>query len=131
MLKRLRFASYVGGINPRQNTKMKNEITSRSTAATQAALIEIDARDRLKRCFADQRELVRKKNAAKFRYEVVTVRTYKTRSLLAAVVDQINHIVLAVSPEEACDIVLKREASPKYANFLICSIINLDVADRP
>ena len=43
---------------------MQNEITTRSTAATQAALIEIDARDRLKRCFADQRELVRKKNAA-------------------------------------------------------------------
>ena len=43
---------------------MKNEITTRSTAATQAALIEIDARDRLKRCFADQRELVRKKKAS-------------------------------------------------------------------
>ena len=32
MLNRLRFASYVGGINPRQKTKMKNEITKRYTS---------------------------------------------------------------------------------------------------
>ena len=66
----------------------------------------------------------------KFRYEVITVVTYKTRSLLGAVVDQVNHIVKASCPEEARDIVLKREASPLYANFLICGITNLDVAGR-
>ena len=47
----------------------------------------------------------------KFRYEVITVVTYKTRSLLGAVVDQVNHIVKASCPEEARDIVLKRDVS--------------------
>jgi len=66
----------------------------------------------------------------KFRYEVITVITYKTRSLFGAIVDQVNHVVTASSPEEARDIVVKREASPLYAKFLICGITNLDVAGR-
>lgn len=66
----------------------------------------------------------------KFRYEVVTVITHKTDSFLGASVDQMNHTVLAVSPEEAEEIVLKREASPRYAKVLICGITNLDVAVR-
>ena len=68
------------------------------------------------------------KNA--FRYEVSTTYILRSRSKCSSVIDHYRNVVIADSPEQAEEMVLKREAHPRVAKLIIGGIVNLDVAGR-